>query len=704
VAPFPLFRFGAYEADLRSGELRKSGARIKLQQQPFQVLVALLSRPGDVVTREELRQQLWPADTFVDFDHGLNAAIKRLRDALGESAETPLFIETVPRRGYRFLAPISCNNTQFPATNLPEPSLTAPRHPKYLSALLLFLGALVVAGLFLERHAWRRVFSSSAASPSQPMHVVPLATDPGAQFDLSFSPDGKQVAFLNWDGSANPAADVYVKLIGANQPLRLTHGNGGACCTAWSPDALHVAYERCDADQPELYLVPALGGPERLLSASSCDGISWSPDGTQLALVRKESRDTPGAIFLLNTQTLGLRRFSTPPTTDIGDQRPAFSTDGKKLAFLRSTSPAVKDIFVAPSAGGQPVQITFDSTAISDLAWTADGASLVFSSHRVGGMSLWRVPATGGTPELVPVGGSDTWNVSISRQGNKLAYTQGSIHPNIFEIQLDSLRTAGPTTSLIASTSGDGGPQFSPDGKKIAFYSARSGAYEIWTSNADGSGLDQLTNLKVLSGTPRWSPDGAMIAFDSRPSNRHSQILVIPAGGGIARPITSGENESAVPSWSRDGNWIYFTSNRAGGWELWKVSSHGGEPIQVTKKGGYSAFESADGKELFYVKNNEKGIWKRQVDGTEEVRVLDVGVNWGQWAISRNGIYFVDQTKPQPQVQFYEFKDRKISLITKLDRSLPPEEPGLDISPDEHRLLLLQVLANQNIMLVDDFH
>ena len=701
--PSPIFRFGVYEVNVRSGELRKSGERIKLQQQPFQILIALLSRSGDVVTREELRQQLWPADTFVDFDHGLNAAIKRLRDALGESAETPLFIETLPRRGYRFVAPVSCNNTQFPAAKLPEPGHTAPRHPKYLSALLLFLGALVVVGLFLERRPWFRVFSSFATSPPQPMRVVPLATDPGAEFDPSFSPDGKQVAFVKWDGSANPTADVYVKLIGANQPLQLTHGNGWACCTAWSPDALHVAYERCDDDQPKLYLAPALGGPERLLSGSSCDGISWSPDGTQLALARKESRDTPGAIFLLNIQTLGLHRFSTPPTTNIGDQRPAFSPDGKKLAFLRSTSPAVKDIYVAPSAGGEPVRITFDSTAISDLAWTADSASIVFSSHRTGGMSLWRVPATGGTPELVPVGGSNTWHVSISRQGNHLAYTQGSLHPNIFEIQLDSLRNAGPATSLIASTSGDGGPQFSPDGKKIAFYSARSGAYEIWTSNADGSGLDQLTSLKVLSGTPRWSPDGAMIAFDSRPSNRHSQIFVIPAGGGIPRAVTSGESESAGPSWSRDGRWIYLTSNRTGAWEVWKVSSQGGDPIQVTKRGGGPGFESLDGKEFFYCKNGEKGLWKRSVDGAEELRVLD-SVNWGQWAISRSGIFFVDQSKLQSQVAFYGFKDRKISLVTKLDRPLPPEEPGFDISPDERRILLLQILANQNIMLVENFH
>src|SRR4026209_1587809 len=102
----PVVRFGAFELDLRTGELRKAGIRVNLPEQPFQVLKALLDRPGDLVTREELRQRLWPAETFVDFEHGLNAAVRRLRDALGDSADVPRFIETLPRRGYRLIAPV----------------------------------------------------------------------------------------------------------------------------------------------------------------------------------------------------------------------------------------------------------------------------------------------------------------------------------------------------------------------------------------------------------------------------------------------------------------------------------------------------------------------------------------------------------------------------------------------------------------------
>src|SRR5579862_2181385 len=121
-------RFGAFEIDLRCGELRRNGMKVKLQEQPFQVLALLLERPGEVVTREEVRSRLWPADTFVDFDHSLNAAIRRLRDALGDSAENPTFVETVARRGYRFLAPVSSGNGN--GTLLaPPPAVESAPHP-----------------------------------------------------------------------------------------------------------------------------------------------------------------------------------------------------------------------------------------------------------------------------------------------------------------------------------------------------------------------------------------------------------------------------------------------------------------------------------------------------------------------------------------------------------------------------------------------
>ncbi|HSC45495.1 MAG TPA: winged helix-turn-helix domain-containing protein, partial [Candidatus Acidoferrum sp.] len=557
-----VFRFGTFEVDVRTGELRKNGAKINLQQQPFQILVALISRPGELVTREELRRQLWPEDTFVDFDHSLNAAIKRLRDSLGESADASVYIETLPRRGYRFLAPVQRPGHQplEPASRDASIALKSPALRSVPVAVLL-LGVFIAAGLYLSRHSFR------SAAPS--LKVVPFTSEVGAQFDPSFSPDGRQVAFIKWNGRATDA-DVYTKLVGGNDALKLTTDSGWACCTTWSPDGLYVAFERCSGPRAGLNVVSALGGPARILSGAFCQGISWSPAGEQIAVARKESDGSPYAIYFLDATSLKLRRMTSPQPTEIGDRSPAFSPDGKTLAFVRARSPAVTDVFAIPASGGEARQLTFDHSQISGLAWTANGKDLVISSSRAGGMRLWRVPAAGGVPEPLTVGGADSSRVSISRQGDKLAYTVGGIHPNLWQMDLDGQRKGVNAKPLLESTKGETGAQFSPDGRKITFTSGRSGSPEIWICDADGSNLVQLTTLGVLSGTPRWSPDGEHIVFDSRP-NGHSQIFVISAQGGQPRAITTGESENSVPSWSRDGKWIYFASNRSGPWQLWKA-------------------------------------------------------------------------------------------------------------------------------------
>jgi Tol biopolymer transport system component/DNA-binding winged helix-turn-helix (wHTH) protein len=682
-----IFRFGAFEVDVRTGELRKNGAKINLQQQPFQILVALISRPGELVTRGELRRQLWPEDTFVDFNHSLNAAIKRLRDSLGESADAFVYIETLPRRGYRFLAPVQRSGGQLLETATREASISVrPSIFRSVLVAVLLLGALITTAVYLSRH--------SVLSSAPPMKVVPFTAELGAQFDPSFSPDGRQVAFIKWNGRATDA-DVYTKLVGGNDVLRLTSDPGWACCTTWSPDGLYVAYERCGGPHVGLNLVPALGGPERTLAGAFCLG-------DRIAVTRKESDDSPYAIYFLNTKDLRLQRITSPQLTDIGDRLPAFSPDGKTLAFIRATSPWVTDLFVIAASGGEARRLTFDNTQISDMAWTADGKDLVMSSHRAGGMRLWKVPAAGGAPEPLPVGGADSWRVSISRQGDKLAYTVGGIHPSIWQMDLDAQRKGLSPKPLLESTKGDAGPQFSPDGRKLTFASGRSGSSEIWICDADGSNLVQLTVMGVLSGTPRWSPDGEHIAFDARP-NGHSHIFVISVRGGQPRPITTGEYENSVPSWSRDGKWIYFTSNRTSPWQIWKVSAEGGEPIQITKHTGYAGFESVGGREFYYVKINARGIWKQPIDGGEETQVVDASLGWGHWAVARNGIYFVDSTISGAVIKFYDFLHHQITEIATPATPLYQEDPGFDVSPDERRIIYNQLVSNKNIVLVENF-
>src|SRR5215469_4829087 len=240
-------RFDVFAVDVRAGELHRNGAKLKLQEQPFQVLCALLEHPGELLTREELRSRLWPADTFVDFDHGLNAAIRRLREALGDSAETPRFVETVARRGYRFIG-----NVEIPAPTVPAGRRRWPELFTTRKAALGVLGACALALFFFN---YRHFFGSKAAQPV----VIPAVTNIGEKYTPSISPAGQHLAFT-WNGGAGHYLSIYVKLIGSEESLRLTKQASIDFNPVWSPDGRYIAFCRIAQNEPGIYIIPALGG------------------------------------------------------------------------------------------------------------------------------------------------------------------------------------------------------------------------------------------------------------------------------------------------------------------------------------------------------------------------------------------------------------------------------------------------------------
>src|SRR5205807_1445032 len=272
---------------------------------------------------------------------------------------------------------------------------------------------------------------------------------------------------------------------------------------------------------------------------------------------------------------------------------------GSRLASARRHAFA-GDIYTIPVAGGEPMRITSDEAAVLGLAWTPDGASLVFSSNRSGNHTLWRVPAAGGTPMPVAGVGENVNELSIARQGDRLAYAQLSVDLNIYRLELTGQaggrRGAGAPSSFISSTRLEGNPQFSPDGHRVAFTSNRSGSGEIWVCDAEGKNSAQLTNFGgPHTDTPTWSPDGRLIAFTSFPGG-NANIYVVGAGGGSPRRLTTDPSTETAPSWSRDGRWIYFVSNRTGRSEVWKIPAAGGAAVQLTRGGGQNPAESRDGR------------------------------------------------------------------------------------------------------------
>jgi len=239
----------------------------------------------------------------------------------------------------------------------------------------------------------------------------------------------------------------------------------------------------------------------------------------------------------------------------------------------------------------------------------------------------------------------------------------------------------------------------------IVFESTRSGAYEIWLCRSDGTGSAQLTHYNSSTGTPRWSPDGRRIVFDSRaPGN--ADIFVVDSQGGLPRKLTSEPSSDVVPSWSGDGRWIYFASDRSGRDEVWKMPSTGGPAVQVTHHGGFAAFESPDGKLLYYAKGMTiPGLWRTPTKGGEEVEIissLEAG-QWGYWAVVENGIYYLD-TREKPGIAFFNVTTRRTMRVFDLENRPATEAPGLTVSPKDGTILYTQLDAlSRDLVLVENF-
>ena len=595
-----------------------------------------------------------------------------------------------------------------------------PPQPRWWANRLIWLGAAVILvfGVAVRFYVSRLSSESSTRSSSNPslppMKVFPFTSFSGRKFNPAFSPDGNQIAF-SWDGPKGDNFDIYVKLINAGTPLRLTKDPGIDGRPTWSPDGRYIAFSRFSESEKGIFIIPALGGTERKLytpdwANESCSDLAWSSDGKYLAYMDRSSPQSPYGIWLLLLANNERRQLTWPPLGNDADLGPAFSPGGETMAFIRSGGGC--GIYTVPIGGGEPRRLTFDNHLMLGLAWTADGREIVFPSDRGGDFGLWRISAAGGPPERLTVGGDSALQPSISRRENRLAYVRWMIDSNIWRIELPNQKVRRHSqTKLIGSTMMEQGPQYSPDGRKIAFesyplYSDRSS--EIWVCDSEGLNAIQLTSLDRKTGTPRWSPDGRQIAFDSE-AEAHYAIYVINAEGGSPRRITTGTLD-CVPSWSRDGQWIYFASDRNGtrDFQVWKTPADGGESVQVTKKGGFAAFESPDGKFIYYAKGiDAPGIWRVEVNGGEETPVLDQpkAGYWGYWAVVDEGIYFVNAAlESHPTLDFFSFTTGRVRQIAEMEKEAVQWWSGLAISPDGRSILYAQWDRNEStIMLVDNF-
>ena len=415
--------------------------------------------------------------------------------------------------------------------------------------LVLVLVSGVTVWFYFSRSASNTLTRSDAESSLCPVKMTLLTSFPGREEWPTFSPDGNQLAFM-WSGEKGDNMDIYVKLTDTGAPLRLTTHPGLDNSPAWAPDGKYIAFTRFEKEESAIYIVPALGGAERRLLSlgfkshwfGNYANVVWSPGGQSGISRSKLATGTPQHLPCF-VETGEKRRLTSPPSQYLGDWFPAFSPDGQTLAFTRSSSEGAADVYVIPVAGGEPRRLTFDNTWTVGPVWTQDGSSIVFFSLRGGTLRPWKVSASGGAPELLAIGG-ETFMIqqhpsppSISSRGNRMVFAKHFEDINIWRMEVSESTGRGVSpTKLISSTQYDGAPQFSPDSRKIAFRSERSGRSDIWVCDSEGANARQSTSLGgPIVGTPRWSADGRHIAFDAR-TEGHSDIYVVDAEGSSAPP------------------------------------------------------------------------------------------------------------------------------------------------------------------------
>jgi serine/threonine protein kinase len=629
---------------------------------------------------------------------------RQINPGLTERIETIITKALQKDRGLRYqsAAVLSADlNRLKPDADSERATPRVPERPRLvLYAATIFLVA--VAGVI----GW--LLSTHNRTDEVALIPVPLTSYPGYEINPSFSPDGNQVAF-QWSRTDLYHFDIYVKLIGASEPLRLTTGQDSVC-PAWSPDGSSIAFFRDLPDKSTgVFLIPPIGGPERRPSDvkeyNSCP--AWHPSGKWLIVSARDSTEEPMGVIAISLETGEKRRLTSPPK-GLVDGDPAISPGGDALVFARGSQRNF-DLYLLELSGelrpkGEPKRITFENRLSIEPAWMPDGSAILFCSmgsphnpylHK---LLLSRPGWRPGKPERVAFGGEGIRTPAVSRQ-SRLAYSLFSYRANIWHLELNTgNKPVQPARKLIASTRFDHTPEYSPDGKRIAFASNRSGSHEIWVCDSNGSGCLQATSFggSDYTADPHWSPDGRQIYFGSYATGQRAAYVINSDGGQPKRLDADGPE-----SWSRDGKWIYFTSKQ----EVWKRPAAGGNAIQITRKGGIRARESPDGRFLYYLKQDRdsSGLWKVPAGGGEETQVLE-SVCCQDFAVVEKGIYFVPATRDgeNSSIRFLSFLNGKDTTVASLTGTAAY---GFSVSRDGRSLLYAQYdTRGSDLWAVENFH
>ena len=703
-----IIRFSTFELDLQTGELRQRGQKVRLQEQPFQVLAALLERPGEVVTREELRSKLWPTDTFVDFDHSLNAAIKRLRDALGESAETPIFIETLARRGYRFIAPVDgCSAPSRSGTAVAsQPGKSSFSRPWRVIA---FLSSIVIAVLLvtLWRHPWRRMEIIE--------HKLTANALENSVSSAAISPDGKYLAYADNTGT-------FLKLIRTGE----THSvplppNFSARVDDWFPDGSRLLVSRAgQLGKTSLWSISVFGGSPRWL-ADDASGGSLSPDGAHIAFRRGDSAYDS----LLGREVWVMRSDGTDlvkVTADKSDGSlvgvPTWSPDAKRIAYTRSNvayNGRTSSVEINEWQKASAKTLFTDSRLCPALYWLPDGRLIyaLGSTQHQQDSSLWIMSlqqSVSSSPKRITGGHGWISRVTGSDDGKVVIFLSGNWLPSVYTGTLAADRTQLLAHRRLTLDENESVPfSWTPDSKAVLFSSDRNGVEEIFTQAIDQPLAESLVTSADHVSQPRVTPDGSEILYISTPKSPSLEtlfsIFAIPVGGGTPRLVLKDFRISNMQCARLPSKICLYSSTRGSSTKTFRFDVRQGksiEPPQIDPDCNWSL--SPDGSErAIVVLSPHQG--KIQLRSTTTGKTRDLIVKG--W----NGLVGVDWSADGRSllVSWHNHGDSallKVTLEGKASVLLRSSNPTIwhaIPSPDGRLLAIAEVGGTKNVWQIENF-
>jgi dipeptidyl aminopeptidase/acylaminoacyl peptidase len=409
------------------------------------------------------------------------------------------------------------------------------------------------------------------------------------------------------------------------------------------------------------------------------------------------------------------RRRLTRPQLGDGDWRFSVSPDGSRLAFVGHEHPGIGDVYVIPMQGGEPHRVTNWNGALGGVVWTPDGRDLIYAK---GG--LWRISANLAQPgHGTPLKGVSVSanNLSISRPGTgraaRLAFQSFARDLGFRIIDLTAPLHDGvfhSVKSFIAPSRAAFPGPFAPDGSSFAFVSGTPP--ELWVARSDGTSMRQITSVNVSQLSPgAWSPDGRRIVYDATIEG-NTDVFVVEASGGTSKQLTTDASADSAPSWSRDGRWVYFSSTRAGAVpDIWRVPGDGGAAIRVTHNGGLRAWESPDGKNLYYADRNPAPhlirpagtarLMEVPTGGGSETALLD-GLSPFWWSGANHAVFFIRREPDFDAIERFDIRTHKVDRVGRLALRAGNFGGQLNVSPDGRWALVTEHRNQVDIMLVDN--